>query len=201
VLEDSISEIRTLSALADVYFTAGNYGTAADFQRQAVTRQPTDVKALIGLGYALWYGGSPANAEATFAQALDSDARSAAAFGGRGQVRAEMREYADALADLDIALALGLKPTDEIDARSARALALAGLGRSEEADRELAASRAQDPDRGRTLRRAARIAAMRDEHALAIAEADRALQADPPMAPWDQTDTRRLIVTLHHDSP
>jgi tetratricopeptide (TPR) repeat protein len=137
------------------------------------------------------------NAEATFTQALRWDAAAARAFGGRGQVRAEMREYATALADLDPALAFGLPPAEEIDARSARALALTGLGRGEEAELELAAARTQDPDRARTLRRAAKIAAMRDQPALAAGEVERALRTDPPLPPWDKDDARRLLATLH----
>jgi len=199
VLQDRNSTARTLSALADVRFSAGDYLTAAQFQREAVSQLPTDVDALIGLGYAQWYGGSPADAEATFTQALGWDAAAARAFGGRGQVLAEMREYATALADLDPAIAFGLPPAEEIDARSARALALTGLGRGEEAERELAAARTQDPGRARTLRRAGRIAAMRDQPALAAGEIERALLGSPPLPPWDEADARRLLATLRDE--
>jgi tetratricopeptide (TPR) repeat protein len=196
-IDDSNLTARALSALADVHFSGGDYQRAAEFQREAIDRRPTDVQALVGLGYALWYGGSPADAEVTFAQALTWDAESASALGGRGQVRAEMREYDDALADLDIALILGLAPVDEIDAQSARALALAGLGRGEDASTALAAARIQDPDRPRTLRRAARIAALRDDRTLAMGEVERALAATtPPLPPWDASDARRLLAAL-----
>ena len=200
VLQDRNSAVRTLSALANVHFTAGDYAKAADFQREAVGRLPADAEALLGLGYALWYGGSPADAEATFTLALRSDAGSASGYGGRGQVLAEMREYAAALADLDRALSLGLPLIDEIDVRSARALALAGLGRREEADRELTTARTADQARGRTLRRAARIAAMRNDRELAIAEAERALRADPPLSSWDATDARKLLESLRPEA-
>jgi tetratricopeptide (TPR) repeat protein len=200
VLQDHNSEVRTLSALANVHFTAGEYDKAAGFQREAVDLRPADAEALLGLGYALWYGGSAADAEATFTLALRSDPRSASAAAGRGQVRAEMREYATALSDLDQALYLGLPPAEEIDVRSARALALAGLGRQQEADRELVIARTADQSRGRTLRRAARIATLRQDRELAVAEAERALQADPPLSPWDNADVRRLLRSLGHQS-
>jgi len=158
--------------------------------------RPADVQALIGLGYALWYDGSPADAEVTFAQALTWNAESAAALGGRGQVRAELREYSDALADLDAALGLGLAPIEEVDAYSARALALAGLGRDEDARSALADARILAPDRPRTLRRVAKIAALRDDRALAVSEAERALAATPPLPPWDERDARRLLEDL-----
>ncbi|HET7012973.1 MAG TPA: tetratricopeptide repeat protein [Streptosporangiaceae bacterium] len=195
-LEDKRSIVQTLTAIADLHFWSGDYETAAALQREAIERSPTSVAARVGLGYALWYSGSPSAAAASFEQALTWDARSAAAFGGRGQVRAELREFGDALKDLDDALTLGLAPNEEIDARSARALALVGLGRGEEADRELAMARIQDPDRGRTLRRLARIAQMRDQRALAVEEAKRALSARPPLPPWDTEDAQHLVATL-----
>ena len=187
---------RTLSAVADLRFLAGDYHEAAQYQRDAVDNLSTDVDALVGLGYAQWYGGSPADAEATFSRAIEWDAKAARAFGGRGQVLAEMNEYQQALTNLDPALDFGLPPAEEMDARSARALALTGLGRDPEADAELATARSQDPARARTLRRAGRIAAMRDQPAVAVDEVDKALRADPPLPPWDAADARRLLESL-----
>lgn len=199
-VDDNNLTARILSALANVHFSAGDYGAAAELQRQAIDMRPTDVQALIGLGYALWYSGSPADAEITFAQALTWNAESAAALGGRGQVRAELREYADALVDLDAALGLGLAPNEQVDAHSARALALAGLGRDEDARAALADARILAPDRPRTLRRMARIAALRDDRELALSEARRALAATPPLPPWDERDARRLVDNLRSAS-
>ena len=127
-LQDRNHTASTLSALGEVRAMEGDFQRAEEFQRLAVDTLPTDIAALIGLGYAQWYGDSPANAEATFTQALAWDAAAPLAISGRGQVRAELREYGAALADLDRALSSGLAPDDETDARSARALALAGLG-------------------------------------------------------------------------
>ena len=196
MLEDRNFTVRTLSALGDIRFSLGDYTTAAEFQREAVERLPTDIDALIGLGYAQWYGGLTADSEATFTQALRGGAKAARAFGGRGQVRAEMREYGDALADLDDALASAPSPGEEIDIRSARALALAGLGRHDEADAELAIARAQDPDRARTLLRAGLIAAIRGQRELERHELERAVRAEPPLPLSAATEARRLLAAL-----
>lgn len=196
VLQDQELIARTLSALADVSFADGDYGKAKELQREAVDRLPSYVDAMIGLGYAEWYFGSPADAEATFALALGRSAGAGRASGGRGQVLAELAEYDTALANLNPALDSVLPPEEEVDARSARALALTGLGRDEEADRELAAARRQAPDRGRTHRRAGRIAAMRKQNALAIAEFKQALDAEPPLPPWDESNARRFLTQL-----
>jgi tetratricopeptide (TPR) repeat protein len=78
-------------------------------------------------------------------------------------VRAELSNFADALDDLDRVLADDLTAdalpvADRADARSARALA--GLGRTAEAQDELARALAFDPDRKRTLHQVDRIAAL-----------------------------------------
>jgi len=196
LLQDQELIARTLSALADVSFAAGDYGKAEQLQREAVERLPTYVDAMIGLGYAKWYAGSLADAEATFALALGRNARAARASGGRGQVLAELAEYDSALANLDPALDSVLPPEEEVDVRSARALALTGLGRAEEADRELAVARRQAPDRARTHRRAGTIAALRKQNALAIAEFQLALEAKPPLPPWDKDSVRHFLTQL-----
>ena len=195
VLQDRTQTARTLSALGEIRAMEGDYQRAEEFQRLAVDTLPTDVDALVGLGYAQWYGGSPANAEATFTQALAWDAGATLAMSGRGQVRAEMREYSAALADLDQALSSGLAPDEEADARSATALALAGLGRPEEAERELAAARSKVP-RARTLLRSARIAAIAGRDDAAVKDLERALTAKPPLSPAEQEAARRMLRRL-----
>lgn len=196
VLQDRNLIAKTLSALAEVQFLAGDYRSASKFQRLAVAELPTDVDALIGLGYAQWYGGSPADAEASFTQALTWDTRAARAFSGRGQVRAEMRDYALALTDIDRALEAGLSPDDEINALTARALALMGLGRSKEADQELATARRRDPSQARTHWRSARVAQLRGQSGVAVEELEQALGAEPPLTPYEQAGARELLVKL-----
>lgn len=196
VLEDRELIARTLSALADVSFADGNYDKAGELYRAAVERLPTYVDAMIGLGFAEWYVGSPADAEATFALAQGQNACSGRAAGGRGQVLAELAEYDRALTNLDPALETVLPFEEEVDARSARALALSGVGRSEEADKELASALRQAPDRARTHRRAGNIAAMRRQNELAIVEFQLALDAKPPLPPWDEGNARRYLAQL-----
>ncbi len=196
VLQDRNLIAKTLSALAEVQFLAGDYRSASRFQQLAVAQLPTDVDALIGLGYAQWYGGSPADAEASFTQALTWDVGAARAFAGRGQVRAEMQDYALALTDIDRALEAGLSPDDEINAITARALALMGLGRSEEADQELATARRRDPSQARTHLRSARVAQLRGQSGVAVEELEQALGAEPPLTPHEQAGAREMLVNL-----
>lgn len=195
-LEDAAAEVRLLSALGDVYGALGHYRKAVQFHQQASQRLPADVDALTGLGYAQWHWGSAADAEATFTRALGWNRDKGQALAGRGQVRVELRAYPAALADLDRAITLGLPLDNEIDARSARAVALADLGREDEADRELRAARSPDPQRPRTRLRAGRVAAAFGRTARARDELEQALDARPPLPPVDEKIARKLLAEL-----
>jgi tetratricopeptide (TPR) repeat protein len=91
-LEDPYSAGRILTAIAELRSVAGDYAAAADLSRQAVERMPGDAAALTGLAYAQWQEGSPADAEATFGQALRWDGNTALALAGRGRVAEAERE-------------------------------------------------------------------------------------------------------------
>lgn len=196
ILEDSHSTARTLSALADVCLSAGDYSAAEDFQLQALSRHPSNVDALIGLGFVQWYSGSPADAEVTFTQALSWDRRAARALAGRGQVRMQMGEYYGARADLDAALAQNLPFTDEIDARSALAVVLVALGQTEHGEHELGLARSQDPQRARTRLRAGQIAVTQGRTAEAREELEAASREDSGLPPAERNAAREILTTL-----
>lgn len=196
MLEDSYSAARTLTSLGDLRFMAGDYTGAAELNRQAAERIPGDTKALTGLAYAEWRAGSPADAEVTFSQVLRWESDTAPALAGRGQVRADLGNYAAALDDLDRALKLSLDRDTEADTRAARALALAGLGRAAEASSELAASLRIDPDRARSRLRAGRIAALAGRDEEARAEVERALKGQSALSKAERYSANRLLTRL-----
>ena len=196
MLEDGYSATRVLTALADLRFVVGDFAEAADLNRQAVERAPGDITALTGLGYAQWRAGSPADAEATFGQVLRRESDAVMALVGRGQIRADLGRYDSALDDLDRALQSSLGRDIEADARSARALALAGLGRVAEARRELAASFQLDPDRPRSRLRAARMAAILGEPNEMRADIERALSGRPSLSSVERDSANRLLDSL-----
>ncbi|HET9080016.1 MAG TPA: tetratricopeptide repeat protein [Trebonia sp.] len=138
----------------------------------------------------------PADAEATFGQVLRRESDAAMALVGRGQIRADLGRYDSALDDLDCALQSPLGRDIEADARSARALALAGLGRVAEARRELAASFQLDPDRPRSRLRAARMAAILGEPSEMRAEIERALSGRPSLSSVERDSANRLLDSL-----
>ncbi len=193
LLEDRYAAARLLSALADLHFVEGNYVAAVDLNRQAVERMPGDTSALTRLAYAEWYAGSPADGEAVFGQVLRWDPNTVLALAGRGQIRADLGRYEQALEDLNRALASQLSRDAEIDARSARALALAGLGRIAEAEDELATALRMDPERARTRLRAGRMAAILGDQERMRAELERGLTADPSLPALEQESARRIL--------
>jgi tetratricopeptide (TPR) repeat protein len=158
MLNDGYWATRALTSLAEIRLSMGDYVAAAELSGQAVERMPGDTTALTVLAYAEWQAGSPADAEVTFTRVLHWDADTPSALVGRGQVRADMGSNSLAIDDLDRALKFPLGREAEADARSARALALAGLGQAASARAELAESFRLLPGRSRTEGRANRIA-------------------------------------------
>lgn len=196
VLEDRYSAARVLAVIADLRYLDGDYAGAADLNRQAIELMPGHVQALTGLAYAQWRAGSPADAEATFDEALRWDSRTALALAGRGQVRADLGRYKDALEDLDQALALELGRDAETDTRSARALALAGLGRVGEAHEEIAAVLARDAGHARSRLRAGRIASILGEQDRIRTEIEQALTGRPALSSVEKEAARRILLAL-----
>lgn len=196
MIEDGYSAARTLTSLAEIRYLMGDYTGAIDLNGQAAERLPGDTAALTGLAYAEWRAGSAADAEVTFSRVLHWDSDNVPALSGRGQVRADLGNYASALDDLDQALKFPLDRDTEADARSARALALAGLGRPEEARTELASSFRLDLDRSRSRLRASRIATLVGDQDEARAEIERALKGRPALSEAERDSAARLLARL-----
>jgi tetratricopeptide (TPR) repeat protein len=194
--EEGYSAARTLTFLAEIRYLKGDYTGAIDLNGQAAERLPGDTAALTGLAYAEWRAGSAADAEVTFSRVLHWDSDNVPALSGRGQVRADLGNYASALDDLDRALTFPLDRDAEADARSARALALAGLGRSEEAQAELASSFELDLDRSRSRLRAGRIARLVGDRDEARAEVERALKGRPALSDAEKDSAVRMLARL-----
>jgi len=201
-LEDAYGSARLMAALAGLHMDEGRHEEAVELYRQAIRSWPDDPGILADLGRALWQSGSPADARAVLNRALDIRRDYLPALACRGQVEAELGDHARALDDLDRALALAiaapaaLSPGDEADVRSARALALAGLGRAAEADAELATAAAREPGRALTHLRSARIAADAGDAGRARREARAALAARPPLPAAFAAQAERLLESL-----
>lgn len=194
ILEDDHAAAHVLAEMAGLRLGQGDFNGATELSRQALRRTPGDVAALTTLGYAQWLGGSPADGVTSFDQALTVSRNAVPALTGRGQVRADLGDHKGALVDLDRALALGIKPYDEADVRSARALALAGLGRFDEAESEIVRAVALDMERPRTLLRRALVRAFAGDADEAHRDLEEVLSRTA--APVETATARRTLARL-----
>jgi tetratricopeptide (TPR) repeat protein len=199
VLGDLPSIIRLYRALAEARFAAGDFEAVVSLLLEALTLLPGDPTLLTGLGYASWYEGFLADALTYLTQALSVNRDNRSALSARGQIEADLGRAAPALADLDCALALDVDETgggNEADLRSGRALALAQLDRRAEAEAELTEAMRLDPDRARTLVRAAAIWIRQGETDEARSALRSALAATRPLPPAHTADVQRQLKRL-----
>jgi tetratricopeptide (TPR) repeat protein len=195
VLGDLPSTIRLYRALGEVIFAAGDYAAVTALFLEALSLIPGDAVLLTGLGYASWYQGHAADALAYLTEALDSECDNQPALIARGQVEVEVGRPERALPDLERALTLLEQGAiaDETDLRSARALAMAQLGKTADAEAELGAALSLQPQRAQTLLRAAQIRFLEEDPQAARALLQDALNATPPLSPGHAGRARSLL--------
>jgi thioredoxin-like negative regulator of GroEL len=150
--------------------------------RVAGSVSPTRDCDQLEAGHAAWYAGDEVMAVRHFTEVLAHDPQSPSALNARGQVLTDAGAAEAGLADLDRFLDAGPSPVAEAYARSARAFALAQVGRHDEADQEMAAALTATPDSAWALLRQARIHLLRGDREAATAFLHRALEArNPPL--------------------
>lgn len=152
-LQDGAAVAKVLTGLGDVRLATGRESDALASYERAVRREPSDLEALEGYARALWHLGRLPEARGAYARILMNDPGNVSALAARGELQAELREPQDAIRDLESAMALDLDPNRLPDLRSARALALAQLGRLDEAESELRAAIDANPRNARTYLR------------------------------------------------
>jgi len=139
------------------------------------------------------HAGQSQAASAVFGTVLAVEPDSADALAGRGQIRAERGNASAALEDLQELQRLRPSVSLQPEVRSAYALALAGLGKSESAMAEANAAVAAAYDSGIIFLRAAQVARAGGALDLATELLRRAEQATNPALTSDQlTQVRRL---------
>jgi len=147
-------------------------------------------------GRAAWYAGDDETAIRHFTAVLAEEPASLQALNGRGQLLADTGAGEAALADLDRFLDAGPGPVAAAYARSARALALAQVGRQDEADQEIASALDATSQNAWAHLRRARIHLLRGDRAAAAPFLRRALEADnPPLTPSQRSLAESLLRT------
>lgn len=195
VLGDLPSTIRLYRALGEAVFVMGDYAAVTALFLEALSLVPGDPVLLTGLGYASWYEGRAADALTYLAEVLDTESGNQPALIARGQIEAEAGRPERALPDLDRALTLvnGSAAPVGADLHSARALALAQLGKTVDAEAELGTAFSLQPQRARTLLRAAYIKFLEEDAETAKSLLRDALAAAPPLSPGHAARARSLM--------
>jgi tetratricopeptide (TPR) repeat protein len=198
VLGDLPSTIRLYRALGEAIFAAGDYATVIALFLEALSLVPGDPVLLTGLGYASWYETRIADALTYLAEALDAEPSNQPALIARGQVEVEAGRPERALPDLDRALALLAQgaAAEEADVHSARALALAQLGKAVDAEAELGTALSLQPRRAQTFLRAAQIRLLEEDAKAARSLLEDALATTPPLPPSHAARARSLLELL-----
>lgn len=198
VLGDLPSTLRLYRALGEATFAAGDYATVSALFLEALSLAPGDPVLLTGLGYASWYEGRVADALAYLTEALDAESGNQPALIARGQIEVEAGRPERALPDLDRALTLLAQDAtaEEADLRSARALALAQLGKTVDAEAELGTAFGLLPGRAQTFLRAAQIRLLVQDAEAAKSLLHDALAASAPLSPGHAARAKSLLGLL-----
>jgi tetratricopeptide (TPR) repeat protein len=197
LLQDTAAVGLLLAAIGRLLMQAGDAAEAVGDLQRAVVRLPGNHMVRIELARALRHTGQLRGAAGVYGNVLDADPEQTNALAERAQVNAELGESAAALDDLDNLARLNPELAARGGARSARAVALAQIGRIEKATVEAAAAVAVDPDSGPVLARAATVSARAGEVGQAIDLVGRALAArSPGLLPHQVAAARHLIADL-----
>jgi Flp pilus assembly protein TadD len=149
---------------------------------------------LMTTGVTAWYAGDVAKALRAFTILLEMDPTSPGVLSSRGQVLADNGGGALAVKDLDRAMAGTVDEFSVAYARSARALALAQVGRHDEADQDMAAALAVTPNSAWAHLRKARIHLLRGDVAGMGTALRRALEtSEPPLTDHQRAMAEALL--------
>ena len=149
---------------------------------------------LMSTAVTAWYAGDVAKALRAFTILLEMDPTSAEVLNSRGQVLADNGGGAVAVRDLDRAIAGTVDEFSVAYARSARALALAQVGRHDEADQDMAAALAVTPNSAWAHLRKARIHLLRGDVAGMGTALRRAMEtSEPPLTDHQRAMAEALL--------
>jgi tetratricopeptide (TPR) repeat protein len=189
---EASGDIRTtaqmLAAAAAALIGQGRTSEALAELRAALARKPNDLMLQTDLALVLWSLGQAQAAVAILTSVLDIDGSSAEVLLTRGTILAELGDARRALADLD-RVASRASPLSH----AARGLALAGLGDSVAASREVESALAKAPHNGNVLLYAAQAMELSGDAVTARELARRAVDAvDPALSPYRRELSLRL---------
>jgi tetratricopeptide (TPR) repeat protein len=178
-----------LAAIGQLRLAAGRRAEALDELYAAAERLPSDVAVQAELAKALRELGQTRGAVTVLDGVLSAEGDAPEILRARGELLADLGDAEGALRDLD-----RVRRRLPAVARAARALALATLGRFDQAQEEIDEVLAEAPDNGPALLYAARVASLRGAGDAAEDLVRRAEAAgDPALAPHQRAAAARLL--------
>jgi tetratricopeptide (TPR) repeat protein len=196
-LQDQTAVGRLLAAVGALQLKQGQYAAAVKEWQGAVARLPGDFGVQVDLARAFSYSGQLQAAVAVYNSVLTVAPEFADALSGRGQIRADLGDAATALEDLRRLTALHPQYEQRPDIRSARGLALAVLGRTDQVAPDISAARRDAPDDGTVLLRAAKVAHIVGDQEVALRLARNALSARrEPLLPHQAAEADMILGAL-----
>lgn len=188
---------RLLSAVAGILIKARDFGSAITELQSAMTRHPGQPSLKRDLAEAFWADGQLNSAIALYTSVIALSPGDALALAGRGQLSVEKRDYRSALDDLNRATEINPSLIDIPNIRAAKAVALAGLGRFEEAGKEAEIAVATGPNNGPALLAAAEVAKQMGDESEMAERARQAIDAtDPQLFPHAFMRARDMLYSL-----
>ncbi|MGH8905185.1 MAG: tetratricopeptide repeat protein [Egibacteraceae bacterium] len=193
-LQDLAAVGRLLTAIGQLLLARGSYLAALNLLQAAVTRLPGDQTVRVMLARALWSSGQLRPAAAVLSDALKIAPDEAEALSLRGQILVELMDPVSAFKDLDNLVRLRPDIGRYAEVRAARALALAQIGRIQEAVAKANAAVDDAPNSGPVLLRASGVARAAGEPMRADDLLLRARDArDPALFPHQLAEVHRLL--------
>lgn len=209
-LRDRVQDAKTidwiLTSLASTWLFQDRFEEQIAFFSDYISRHPHDCAAYRNRAEALWYSGKLREAVEDYSRAVKLEPTDLQSRSGRGQVLAELRENEEAIKDLDIALRIVAsvpRPNDswrewnkhtEAFIRNGRAVALAGLGKLQEAMAEFDSSMSLSPDNAWVYYNRAKIHDRLGDRKTALEDYRTSLSKDrPPLAPRQREAARVLV--------
>ncbi|HEX2418261.1 MAG TPA: hypothetical protein VHJ83_09100, partial [Micromonosporaceae bacterium] len=195
-LQDQTAVGRLLAAVGALQLERGEYVAAVKEWQGAVARLPGDPGVQVELARAFSCSGQLQAAVAVYSGVLTVAPEYAEALSGRAQIRADLGDAYTSLEDLHRLTALHPQYEQRPDVLSARGLALAIVGRVDQAASDISTARRDAPDDGAVLLRAAKIARIRGDEEAASRLARRALSARrDPLLPHQTAEADMILGT------
>ncbi len=216
-LRDRLVDRKTinwiLASLGSTWLFQERFDEQIAFFSEYIVSYPLDCAAYRQRAEALWYSGQLRKAIEDYSRAIELEPTDLESRSGRGQVLAEIGENDRGMEDLEMALRIvegTARPNEswrewikdaEAFIRNGRAMALAGLGKTDDAMSEFDASIVLSPENAWVYFNRARVYESRENKVRALSDYRTSLEkTQPSLSPLQKARARLKILELDSGS-